>query len=355
MEDIRIDSHKLMFHPDRVAAWQRGETVYPIYTEVSPTGACNHRCVFCAKDFVGYRPTRLEAERYAAFIGEMARAGLRSVMFAGEGEPCLHPDIAEMARETKAAGVDIAMTTNGSRVKEAGLDGILGLFSWIRFSMNAGRAATYAKIHGCAEKEFDRVVENLRLLCEARDREAPGATVGVQCLLLPDNEDELLEQAELVRDIGVDYFTIKPFNYHPKSGHDQYAGWRSTRNGELSDALDELRTDSFNVLFRAHAIDKISGKKRSYQCCHALPFWSYLDSKGDLYGCSTYLGDERFNYGNMYENTFEDIWNSERKRALFADLEGNVDLGHCRWGCRMDEVNQYLWDLAHPGRHVNFI
>ena len=45
-DKIRMDSHKLIYHPERVAAWKRGENIYPIELEIGLTNACNHRCIF---------------------------------------------------------------------------------------------------------------------------------------------------------------------------------------------------------------------------------------------------------------------------------------------------------------------
>ena len=56
MDKYRIDSHKLIYHVDRVHAWQQGENVYPIYMEISPAGTCNHRCTFCALDYMECLP-----------------------------------------------------------------------------------------------------------------------------------------------------------------------------------------------------------------------------------------------------------------------------------------------------------
>ena len=41
-----VDNHKLMYHPERVTEWRERKDCYPIYVEIGPTNACNHRCIF---------------------------------------------------------------------------------------------------------------------------------------------------------------------------------------------------------------------------------------------------------------------------------------------------------------------
>ena len=113
IDNIRIDSHKLIYHPEVVSRWLKGEDIYPIEIEISPSGACNHRCTFCAVDYIGYKPNYLDKDIVLRDVTHMSTRGLKSVICSGEGEPLLNKDLPDIANGIKACGVDVAMSSNG--------------------------------------------------------------------------------------------------------------------------------------------------------------------------------------------------------------------------------------------------
>lgn len=355
MDKFRIDSHKLLFHPGRVAAWQAGELTYPIYMEISPSGACNHRCTFCGLDFMGYKAHKLDTAMLKARLTEMGRLGLKSVMYAGEGEPFLHADMADIILHTKAAGIDVALTTNGTLMGEDIARTILPVTSWIKVSCNAGDPETYAAVHRTKPEHFALAVKNLARAAELRRELGSGCTLGMQSLLLPENRHSLPALARTARDIGMDYLVVKPYSQHPSSVTDKYKDVRYEDSEALAEELRALSTPDFSVIVRLNAMKKWDEAARPYAKCQALPFWSYIDARGGVWGCSVFLGDERFLYGNVNEQSFEEIWTGERRKAALGWFDNEFDCSSCRVNCRMDEINRYLWELKNPGPHVNFI
>ena len=104
-----IDGQKLSFHPHRVAQWldagddwEKAKKVYPIYIEVSPMGACNHRCTFCAVDYIGYKAVSLDTEILCKRLSEMAALGVKS-----------ERRLQRISHHAAYSGLDVAFTTNG--------------------------------------------------------------------------------------------------------------------------------------------------------------------------------------------------------------------------------------------------
>jgi wyosine [tRNA(Phe)-imidazoG37] synthetase (radical SAM superfamily) len=354
-DEYRIDSHKLIFHPERVAGWLKGELIFPIYVEMSPSGACNHRCVFCAFDFLGYKTRFHDADIIVGRLGEMARNGVKSVMFCGEGEPLLNPRIAEIAEGAKSAGIDVAFTTNASMLTESLAERLLPASSWIKTSCNGGGPDTYAMIHRTGKDEFERVIGNLKKAARLRAKNGWDCALGLQILLLPEVAPEITDLARMCRDIGLDYIVVKPYSQSLKSSNRAYEKISYGEYGYLAQELAGLNTDSFKTFFRSGAMRKWDEKTRPYDRCLALPFWAYIDSAANVWGCFNHIGDDRFFYGSLYEKPFAEIWLGDERRAKLKWAENHLDVSSCRVGCRMDEINRYLWELKHPGKHVNFI
>jgi hypothetical protein len=123
----------------------------------------------------------------------------------------------------------------------------------------------------------------------------------------------------------------------------------------LSEKLEKLGTDEFSAVFRRHAMHKWDQEVRNYRRCLALPFWSYVDAGGSVWGCGVYMNDDRFLYGNVYEQGFREIWQGKDRRRSLEWVQKEHSPLRCRTNCRMDEINGYLWQLKHPPVHVNFI
>ncbi|MBI4665248.1 MAG: radical SAM protein [Nitrospinae bacterium] len=358
MDKFRVDNHKLHYHVGRVNSWLNGENIYPVYMEISPTGACNHRCTFCGVDYLGYKPRSLETSIVRERLAELGALGLKSVMFCGEGEPLLHKDIAEMVESAKAAGIDVSMTTNGVLFKKGLAERILPHMEWIKFSVNAATNGTYMKVNGAKSGELETVINNITAARKIKDDNTYKVTLGMQMILLPENREEAVALARIARDTGADYLVVKPYSQHPQSGSTVYKDVKYEDTERLAEELAALNGNGFSVIFRGNAMSKNSanaGKAGRYQKCQALPFWSYLDSGGGVWGCLDFVGDGRFYYGSIYENSFRQIWEGEKRRKSLEWVANGFDLCQCRNNCRMDEVNRYLWDLKNPPPHVNFI
>ena len=125
---------------------------------------------------------------------------------------------------------------------------------------------------------------------------------------------------------------------------------------DLGEELKKYETDTFNVIFRAHTMKKYN-EPHAYKKCNATPFvWGYIMANGIVSSCSAYLLDERFELGNINEESFEAIWTGEKRKRNFEFVTNELDISECRKNCRMDEVNRYLNRVIDDRPiHVNFI
>ena len=355
--EYRIDSHKLIYHPKEVNQWMETGDVFPVNVEIGLSGACNHRCIFCGIDYMGYAPNLLSADIVLSNLREMYKRGTKSVVFAGDGEPLLNKEAPFIINETRNMGVDVAMSTNGVLFSKEVAEECMESLTWMRFSTSAFSDENYQKIHRARKGDIDLVFQNISGAAELKRKKNLNTTIGVQMVLIPDNVDDAYQLGKKVRELGADYFVIKTFGHQPQSGSDlkQHYNWDDfyDKQKELEEKITSLSTKDFDGIFRTSRLEKRK-IKCNYKECHALPFFSYIDSAGNVWPCCILMGNEGMCYGNICEKSFAEIWDSDERRKVVEQIRKN-GLKFCSPDCRLNEMNWYLQELKYPNAHVNFI
>jgi radical SAM protein with 4Fe4S-binding SPASM domain len=162
--------------------------------------------------------------------------------------------------------------------------------------------------------------------------------------------------ASVLKEIGLDYLVIKPYSQHMFSLTDKYSKLNYDSMLHVGKKLEKYNSDNFSVVFRENTMRKYSESER-YKKCYATPFlWGYIMADGSVYGCSAYLLDKRFCYGNINEDNFDDIWLGQKRKLNYEFVKNDLNIIDCRKNCRMDEVNRYLYALMEDKiEHRNFI
>lgn len=361
-ERFRFDGHKLMYHMDRVAAWERGERFAPVHIDMGLTKFCNTACLYCYAVVQNMtKGTMIQRDALLRYIEDCGRLGVRSIGFVGDGEPTLNPAVYDATVLARRLGVDTAMATNGLLLDMDRAHDLLRDMTWIRFNLSAGDAEGFQRVHQSKAKNFDLLVEKIRALVELKKKHKYPCTLGLQMVLIPECYDQVLKEAELGAELGVDYFVVKHCSdsEYKEIGID-YKDY--TRIEDVLKDVERLSTDDYVVQVKW---DKIKAGTesalykdgfRKYDVCYGTPFVLQMSGNGKVYPCGPFFNKERFLIGDIHDQSFYDMVMGGRYWDVHRDVRESVDVHKdCAIGCRQDYVNKYLWDLKNPPEHVNFV
>jgi len=305
--------------------------------------------------FIGYPNRRLETTRTLKLLDEVAECGLKSILFAGEGEPLLHPDIGRFISHAKHNGIDVGLFTNGQFLKEELAEEILPHLTFVRLSFNGGSRDNYAAIHNVRPDTFDTVTHNILTATRIKQSRGLETDIGAQFVLIPENLDLLIEAVKVLKGTGVDYLAIKPFvQQSDQQGYQLSGPLDFDRVTKLLEEAESHTNEKFVVMARKAAFAEYG--RRGYQHCNGTSFISVINSAGDVATCLPYWDKEEYIFGNVYDSTFKEIWKSERRNRITTYLQKRLDAHGCPPNCRPNAVNEFLWDIMFPNvKHINFI
>lgn len=331
---------KIFHHGDVLHKWSHGCNVFPITVEIDPIGACNSHCPCCVG---GERKGRLEDNMVFSLLYKLSCGGTRGIIFTGGGEPTLHPSLPKFIKTAFDLGLDVGLITNGLRITQE-IISVVQYCKWIRVSLDASTPQDYMRSHGGTQTEFNTVCQNIARIT------AIDSTVGVG--VLADNNIDIVKAARLADRLGANYIQFRPY----------YEGWFGNKTKlnvkqyrEQFNAAKEIEHECFSVLESTAKFDKMErdDTSRQYDFCWGQQFCGVVTAMGDVTLCCLTRGKDEFTLGNLYENTFTQIWNSEKRKIVLANLDVKT---MCPPLCRCDSINKLLQDFRDSkSEHMNFL
>ena len=358
INDFVLDGTKVGWYPERIAAWERGEKIAPITMDVAFTRRCNAACEFCYAQMQASTGKEITREIALQFLSDAAEIGVKGVSLISDGESSIVPFYAESIVHGSKVGLQMGIGTNGKVLKRKMLEQILPHLSYLRFNFSGGTREGYSRIMGVKPEWYDAVIQNVKDAMEIKRRDNLGVTINMQLVLDPKNNSELRPFADLAASIRPDYAIVK----HCADDVDGTLGTDYTKYKELNDTFDYMESlgdETFRMVIKRERM-KDEGK-RDYSKCYGPPFITQMSGNGLIAPCG-FLFNEKykaFHIGNVCDNRFKDIFQSDRYWEVMRYLASDEfdPRERCGPNCLQTQTNSFLYhykkgEIALPtGKH----
>ena len=324
-----------------------GTASFPHSVGFELTTKCNLRCEMCYQ-----RQERLLGKRDLSFdeikkildnIPNLKRASLIGA------EIFMRPDIFQIIEEFINRGIKLYLTTNGTLINKDIVDKLKKFKKGIRgigFSLD-GLRETHNRIRG-ADFAFDRTIEAINLVKK-------DFNVSINSVMMKDNIDELYDLIKYLRSLGVVNFglTLEMFatseeivssknllGYQdlPLALEVQKEAKYKFSLEKLKSTIDRIRAiKGITLVIQPGVFDDFPEefyngtlRKKANLICKNM-FLGRVNAQGDLIFCPFIKKP----FGNLLEQSFEEIWNSEEFRKFRKNLMKNNLAPICSKCCRL--------------------
>jgi MoaA/NifB/PqqE/SkfB family radical SAM enzyme len=312
-----------------------------IYFEV--TNRCNLRCPMCA--------ITLNVERFIGKRGDLEYSLFEKVKpylrFAercfcnGGGEPLLYPGFISMLREIKESGPEIVFNSNGLLLsKEISRKLVLHNIDCISFSIDGANKATYEKIR--VGSDFEKVISNIKYLTKIKKKKKRiKPFINLQMTLSQENKKEILDIIPLAKTLGINHVVIEPLTpvFNISKEYQRYFTSHYVDRDEILPDLERAKetAEISNFHFSSHYL---SEQEKVNRC---LQPWTTLGIRadGDVFTCC----GAPVTFGNIAQNSLEEIWNGEEYRKLREAFSKGIPPDFCRLCLEENRANHYNSDL----------
>jgi radical SAM superfamily enzyme YgiQ (UPF0313 family) len=331
----------------------------PDCVQIDLTSKCNNNCVSCwcnspllgDKMYAGSKKFKtLPTQLAISVIDELADLGTKELFFSGGGEPFMHPDLLLILEHAKARGMFCTVNTNFTIMNEKIIQRLIDLsIDALTVSFWAATPESYVLTHPTKdEATFHRMTANLKMLNALKGDRGP--VVKIYNVISNLNYMDVARMVDFADETGSETVEFTVVDTIP-GATDQLILDAAQRQNVLDQcARIAGRQYKVRVLGLEQFVRRVSDAGAAnaqydsgllgHSSCYIGWVFSRIMSDGDVNFC---LKAHRVPVGNIYKNSFREIWNSSRQKEFrqkavrfdkndpFFQMIGNDE--KCKMGC----------------------
>lgn len=315
----------------------------PYWLVIDPMCGCDLQCPFCPTGKEKGTRTRkaLGFEEFRRIIDPLGPS-LLQVEFCNWGEPLLNPRIYDMIGYAKKFGLETHLSTNLNRFSKEDAEKLVdsGL-DFLVLSIDGASPETYSRYR--VGGDFNRVIENVRLLVEARARRGlKRPYINWQFLVFRHNEHEIEKAKAMGKELGVDVVAASPAAI-------PWPDWVPEKEGAF--LYPERKEPGVETQTLLNRDDYLKLRSASSPLCVWPWIAAVVNANGSVSPCCG-TEDEKDDYGNALETPPRQLFNNKDFRTARAFLASGrasgVENACARCAC-VGKANMHIpfwWDTG---------
>ncbi len=359
--------YKVVHHQERIEDMRQGKLPTPLQVQLVISDWCNHNCNFCAYRMDGYdsnqlfgekkedgtvqnNPVRMiPAEKCIEILDDFKDMGIEAMQFTGGGEPTVHPKHDIIFEHCVKLGLDLALVTNGAKMKDNVVQALVKGGKWVRISIDAGIEQTYCDVREVKPFMFEKVWGNVKKLSDARNAfKESELIIGIGFVITPDNWNEIIPFMKRAVINGADNVRFSAMFSHIDGVHDSYFKECSKL---LKEAKEQFGQDIKIFDLFSDRVEDLEQKSPDYKHCGYMKLNVYIGGDQNVYTCCNNAYNVKGLVGTIKDKTFREFWEAKETREFY----GGFDAHGCA-RCMFNNKNHFInYLLADDPQHVNYI
>lgn len=300
---------------------------YPFFIDVEPNNNCNFKCQHCQVTHWDKEKVHLDENSFSRILDQFPY--LEQVKLQGMGEPLLNKQFIPMLNLGNKHGLSMSFTSNASLCNQNVAEQLVQLNNTsITFSLDGATAETFESIR--IGGRFEQIKKNIQNLSRIRSgKKQP--TLSIWTVVTDKNIHELPQLVKLASDLEVDDITLQLFlsDWGKNTIKEYNNSIKANLNSEqLTSTIAEAKE-----VADINQIDLNIKYSDFYSKQNKCPWaWrsTYISSNGDVVPCCILADSDTVKMGNVFEEDFAKIWNSEKYQDFRERIRTHDVPSYCK-------------------------